>query len=185
MNLILIGLIKADFFLLARVFMPICEWIDWRFHRSPYQQAKAVIVLAQALQIAATVVASRHAWWITPIMAMLSVFLHFTIFRDYRRKLDACQRQFERRPDRICWEQYYFLMQLVPPVRLLQLIMGLLIMAPLLAADIAQGGGWGALMNSWVWLVAVMLYIAGCPPPTRPRREKKVWSLAGPLPQGA
>jgi hypothetical protein len=182
------GMVIIDFVLMVRVFMPIVHWVDWRFHRSQYQQAKAVIVLAQLLQVGGVVqssfgMVSRHVWWITPMMVLVAIFLHFTIFRDYRRKLDACQRQYERRPDLMVWEQYYFQLQMIPPLRLFQLFMGLVIMCPLLALDIIQGGGWGGLMNAWVWLVGVMQYIAGCPPTFRPRREKKAWALPGAVPQ--
>jgi hypothetical protein len=175
--LILRPLLQLDLFLNNRVFMPLAHWIDWRFHRSPYQQAWVLVVVAQAMNIGVSIWVSLQSHWAAPFLLGSAVLLHFA-FRNWRRMLVKAQKQFETRPDNLCVEQCIFMSPYMVPARLLMLIGGAMIVAMLGAMNITLHH-WpdpGTYLNSWMVVIAVALYVAGSFPPLRPRREKKAWA---------
>jgi hypothetical protein len=166
----------TDLFLINRVFMPLAWWIDWRFHRSPYQQAYVVLQVAMGFNLLGGVwMALRLPWWLG-IVTVFGAGLMAYVSRFWFDRLKDAQRQFDKDPATLCYAQMFFMAPPFSWARLFYLIAGAVIVGPNLTDLIMRPSGRHALdfvFSHWMVLCGVALYLAGAFPPQRPRREKK------------
>jgi hypothetical protein len=173
-----IAVVKTDINLMVHVFTPVVNWIDWRFHKNQYDQAAVVISAGLALNVAdnfKNLTTSGGLWWIALFGALASGLLVWS-YAQWLKKLTIASRQYERRPDQLTREQAFFMIPIFPPVRLFLLVLGSVVTACEVASAIQFRTLRlieGAAFSPWMIVIAVGLYVSGCLPPGRPRREKK------------
>ena len=168
--------VLLDFWLYSRVFSRLAHWIDWRFHYSPYQQAYRVLQLAQAMQIAGSAFTCWRIPWVSPLMLLVVVTLFYT-FRSNYRSLEACQRQLERDPSTIVFEQARWIVQwIVPPARLILLAAGLWLLL-LMVVPAVTFGNWDSLLNGWVAVNGVAMWIWPASAAAAPTQREKRFGL--------
>jgi len=180
---------RTDLFLINRVFMPLAHWIDWRFHYSPYQQAYVVMAVGMAMNAASTIVSFiQIPTWFGAIGPLSSMII-FWAFRFYFKKFEQAQRQYETRPDVLCWAQMFFMgpHMAFPRVGFILLgsQLGVFVAMSSLLPPVRLLDPLNAVLGFWMLLFGVALYLAGAFPPQRPRREKRTLAVLRPAPVGA
>jgi hypothetical protein len=179
---------RTDLFFINRVFMPLAHWIDWRFHWSPYQQAYVVMWAALAMNVVSSAITfTLSPTWLGSIGLLSSALIVWT-FQFYFRKFREAQRQYEIRPDVLCWAQVFFMGPHMALPRVFFLLMGLHLGCITAVLDLTRPPHrWAdpaiAVLGFWMPVIAVALYLAGAFPPQRPRRKKE--APAETIPAGA
>jgi hypothetical protein len=170
------AILNADLFFINRVFMPFAHWVDWRFHRSPYQQAYVVLHVAMGFNVLGAIWTAGHIPWFIAIVTLLAAGLMTFVSRFWFKRLVECQRQYEKDPTTLCYAQVFFMAPYAAFPRMFYLHFGSLLVV-VNAWDLAfHMDGRRALdlvFSSWLMLCGVGLYLAGAFPPQRPRRKKQ------------
>ena len=166
------ALIDFDFWLVRRAAMPVSHWIDYRFHVNQYDQGAAVLSCGLAMNVAAnfsTFLRSPSFGWIAIVSSAGLVF----VYSNWLKKMNIASRKYEQRPDLVSREAAFFLLWM-SPFRLGVLFIGVQMAA---IPWLPPTSSLVALVTCpWMILIAVSVYLAGCIPPSRPRREKKEWA---------
>lgn len=165
-----------DWLLIRRIYMPFAHWVDYRFHRNQYLLAADIMSAGLAASAAQTLqYLLDDPWWMGAFFIVGTVGLIW-IYSSYLKRLYAASAAYERQPDSISKEAAFFIL-FIPGARSFLLLLGIftLVNATALVLISPTTHFIVRLVESpMLVLIASSLYIAGCPPPWRDRRAKKI-----------
>lgn len=176
----------ADVWIMARLMRPVW-WIDHRFHMNNYRQAAWVMIAGFLVHVVGAVLAVIYTrpWFALACMALASVTFTY-LARDMIIKLAKAGIAYDRDPSRLTKERAFFYWQMVPPMRLMFLVMGLQIIVFMIAVALLPPRHWwqwgSVAFNAWITFHALALYIAGVPPSPFERKKKEERAPLGALP---
>lgn len=172
---------RLDHLLMWRAFQPIAHYVDWRWHMNQFRLAFHVVCFAgTCFCVGVLLPLFDHISWINALNLPIMGYTLLAV-RGWARNLLAASASFERDPTRV-------------PITAVGFILVPRAFRAMLAIACGNIGGWtmvGAfvmhapglvLQAVYLLCLPVIYYIAGSFPSFRPRREKKVWAMAQPLP---
>jgi hypothetical protein len=178
-NRFMLIFMKMDMALLKRIFMPVAHWIDYRFHINQFDQAKFLMNLGLTLNLVANAIGLwGPVWWVAGFGLGGAVML-ITVYKHWLDLLTIASRAYEDRPDQVSRAAAFFMVQFLPPPRLVLIWIGLIFGFSSLGTAIHRPVPLlitHAVADHWMTLIGASLYIAGGMPPTRKRREAKAYA---------
>lgn len=165
-----------DIRLLAKVFIPIANWIDTNWHINPWQLAAKIMMVSAVLAVLDLVYSAKLTMGGILWHAFLAIIILLVRAADIW-KLTKISDQYERRPDIMPADWIIFAQ---PISRMMHLFLGFMITIPsALAAGIHAYHGilpflFYFVPQMWFPLAGVGYYFAGVLRPPAKRKEKKV-----------